>query len=105
MTQQNPALSGSDAAACSLAPGALGNRVDEWRSLTAQALHREVEPGRVLSTYPNTPEIAGRVAELIDAEKECCPFLQFDVQRRDTLLQVELRYPPDFGPLLAAVLG
>jgi hypothetical protein len=105
MTQHSPALSGTDAAACSLAPGALGDRVDDWRSLTAQALHREIEPGRVLSTYPNNPHIARRFAELIDAEKECCRFLQFDVQQRDTLLHVELRYPPDFAPLLAAVLG
>jgi hypothetical protein len=105
MTQQNPALSGSDAAACSLAPGALGDRVDEWQSLTAQALHHEIGPRRVRSTYRNNPDIARRFAELIDAERECCPFLQFDVQQRDTLLQVELRYPPDFAPLLAAVLG
>jgi hypothetical protein len=69
MTQHSPALSGTDAAACSLAPGALGDRVDDWRSLTAQALHREIEPGRVLSTYPNNPHIARRFAELIDRRR------------------------------------
>jgi hypothetical protein len=99
MTQHNNrAVPDTGAATCSLAPGALGNRVDEWRSLTAQALHREIGPGRVLSTYPNNPDIARGFAELIDAEKECCPFLQFDVQEHDTVLRVQLRYPSDFAP-------
>jgi hypothetical protein len=59
-----PVVFDSEAAGCSLPPGALGNRVDEWRSLTAQALHREIAAGRVLRTYPNGPDIARRFAEL-----------------------------------------
>ena len=45
-------------ATCSLSPKALSERRGAWRTLMAQALHRRVEPGRVLGTYPNTREIA-----------------------------------------------
>jgi hypothetical protein len=99
------AVPDSGAAACSLTPDALGNRVGDWRSLTEQALHREFGAGWVLGTYPNTPAIAHGFAELIEAEKECGPFFQFHVHERDTMLQVELRYPPHFAPSLASVLG
>jgi hypothetical protein len=91
-------------ATCSLSPNALSARGDAWRSLMAQALHRRVEPGRVLSTYPNGPEIARSLAQLVEAEKDCCPFLEFEIRETDSTIEVELRYPPEFAALLASVL-
>jgi hypothetical protein len=70
-----------------------------------QALRRRVEPDRVFTVYPNRPEIARALAELVAAEKECCPFLTFDVQEQGTEISVELRYPPQFAETLARVLG
>ena len=91
-------------ATCSLSPNALSERRGAWRSLMAQALHRRVEPGRVLSTYPNGPEIAKSLAQLVEAEKDCCPFLEFDIRESDSTIEVELRYPPEFAAMLASVL-
>jgi hypothetical protein len=91
-------------ATCSLSPNALSERGGAWRSLMAQALHRRVEPGRVLSTYPNGPEIARSLAQLVEAEKDCCPFLEFDIRETDSSIEVELRYPPEFAALLTSVL-
>src|SRR5919106_1609018 len=91
-------------ATCSLSPDALSERRGAWRSLTAQALDRRVEPGRVLSTYPKAPEIARSLARLVEAEKDCCPFLEFDVRESDSTIEVELRYPPEFGASLASLL-
>jgi hypothetical protein len=100
-TASNPEGAG---ATCSLSPNALSERQGAWRSLTTQALQRRVEPGCVLSTYPNRPEIVQRLAELVEAEKECCPFLEFDIREGDSVIEVELRYPPEFAPMLASVL-
>ena len=91
-------------ATCSLSPSALSERRGAWRSLMAQALHRRVEPGRVLSTYPNGPEIARSLAQLVEAEKDCCPFLEFDIRENDSTIEVELRYPTEFAAVLASVL-
>jgi hypothetical protein len=89
---------------CSLSPNALAERRGAWRSLMAQALDRRVEPGRVLSTYPNGPEIARSLAQLVEAEKDCCPFLEFVIREGDSTIEVELRYPPEFAATLASVL-
>jgi hypothetical protein len=40
----------------------------------------------------------------VEAEKDCCPFLEFDVRERDSTIEVELRYPPEFAATLASVL-
>ena len=93
-----------EGATCSLSPAALSDRRGAWRSLAAHALHRDVEPGRVLSTYPKRDEIAQRLAELVEAEKACCPFLEFDIREGDSVIEVELRYPSEFGATVAAVL-
>jgi hypothetical protein len=98
-------VSDPERAACSLSPTALSDRRGAWRSLTAQALHRRVEPGRVLGTYPNRPEIARSLAQLVEAEKDCCPFLEFDIREGDSTIEVELRYPPEFAGTLASVLN
>ena len=95
----------SEAPSCSLSPDALTGRVSEWRALSAHAVRRQVEAGRVVSRYPNRPEIAQWLARLVAAESDCCPFLDFDVHEHDGVIDVELRYPPQFAPMLTAVLG
>jgi hypothetical protein len=89
---------------CGLSPNALSERRAAWHTLMAQALHRHVEPGRVLSTYPNGPEIARSLAQLVEAEKDCCPFLEFDIRESNSTIDVELRYPPEFAAALVSVL-
>jgi hypothetical protein len=97
-------VSHPEPATCSLSPSALSDRRGAWRSLMAQALHRRVEPGHVLSTYPNEPEIARSLAQLVEAEKGCCPFLEFDLREGDSTIEVQLRYPPEFAAMLESVL-
>jgi hypothetical protein len=97
-------VSDPERAACSLSPNAFSERRGAWRALMAQVLHRRVEPGRVLSTYPNRPEIAQGLAQLVEAEKHCCSFLEFDIREGDSTIEVELRYPPEFAATLASVL-
>jgi MerR family transcriptional regulator, copper efflux regulator len=97
--------SGQAAATCSLASDSLTGRIGEWRSLAATALRRRIEPGRVFTVYPNRPEIARALSQLVAAEKECCPFLTFHVQEQGSEIAVELRYPSEFADTLARVLS
>jgi hypothetical protein len=98
------AVSEPEGATCSLSPDALAERRDAWRSLMVQALRRRVEPGRVVSTYPKAPQIARSLAQLVEAEKDCCPFLEFDIREGDSTIEVELRYPPELAATLASLL-
>ena len=93
------------AVACTLPPTALDERIRAWRELGSEALHRVREPGRVVSTYRNTPETARRLARLVDAERDCCSFLHFSRHEQDGVIVVELRYPLQFAPMLDAILG
>ena len=90
--------------ACSLSNDDLQGRMLAWRELGATAIDRTLEPGRVTTTYPPDPAIAERLDALIAAEAECCAFLEFDVRRSADSLVVELRYPPEFEPMLALVI-
>lgn len=86
--------------ACALPPAALEDRINAWRILASEALSRDTESGRILSTYRNDPETAGRLDQLIDGERACCSFLEFSRQEQDGIIIVELRYPEHFGPML-----
>jgi MerR family transcriptional regulator, copper efflux regulator len=93
-----------NAPGCTLSPDGLTGRVNEWREVAAHALRRRVEPGRVVTSYPNRPELAQRLTRLIAAERQCCPFLDFTVRHDEAVIAVELRYPPQFADMLATVL-
>jgi hypothetical protein len=68
-------------------------------------LEQRVEPGRVLSTYPDVPEVAPRLARLVAAERDCCPLLDVDVSTDGGVSSVDLRYPAHAATLLVAVLA
>jgi hypothetical protein len=89
----------------SLAHDSLSSRIGDWRSLTGQALWRRLQPGLVVTAYPDRPEIKARLTQLVAAEKECCPFLAFDITPADGEIRVELRCPAEFVETLGLVLG
>ncbi len=90
---------------CSLSPPQLVERLDEWREVTARATAREVENGRIVATYPNDPQLVGRLRELIDAEAGCCASMDFSVEERPDEVVVELRVPDEMAEAVATVLG
>ena len=89
--------------ACSLDEMALAERLAQWRTLASAGVPVATEAGRSVSDYPNRPDIAQRLRELIAAERDCCSFLDFTVEERGEHLRVELRYPPEFETMLAQV--
>lgn len=88
---------------CALPEAGLTDRLDAWRMVAERAVSRHAEPGRVVSTYQ--PDVLGRLRELIAAEAECCPFLSFDVRQRRDSVEVEVRFPPEFAPMVSVIVG
>jgi hypothetical protein len=103
MAKQVESRHGAAAPTCALSPAALTDRQSDWRTLTDQALSRKIGPGWVSSTYPAT--VFPTLHALIEAEAECCPFLNFDVRQRGETLEVDLRFPPEFQPMVSAVIS
>jgi MerR family copper efflux transcriptional regulator len=91
--------------ACTLSGPELLERIQAWQDVASQATSREVHEGRVVSTYPPDPQLLVRLRDLIAAEAECCPFMQFHVEERPTHVVVELRVPHGMGRTLAGMLG
>src|SRR5439155_3083361 len=68
--------------ACSLDDGELTARRREWKGLDERArLSTESRPDGHLIVYRGGEETARVLAALIEAERECCPFLEFTVER------------------------
>ena len=105
-TQILAAVDGGDGEACecALSPVELGERIQQWKSLSRQSLSRTSLPGSVVSTYPRDPQILEQLRELIEAESACCPFLSFQVREGGDVIEVELQYPPEFEPLVSLVV-
>jgi hypothetical protein len=89
---------------CSLSPEDFRQRVEQWTVLASETLTRTLEEGKVLSTYPRTDQIRQRLRDLIAAEAVCCPFLIFEMKELPDIIEVELRYPPEFEAVVALVV-
>jgi hypothetical protein len=64
--------------ACTLATADLNDREGAWRKLMASGLvQREIVPGGLRLTA--APGAAVALTELIDLERECCAWIEFEV--------------------------
>ncbi|MFC8005506.1 MerR family transcriptional regulator [Streptomyces olivaceus] len=94
-TGQAPA---SAPVACSLDGSGMGERVEQWRQLTADAECEPVEGGARLTL---AAERMTAVAELVAAEAACCPFFDFRLHLAPPVLCLEVRAPAEGADLLA----
>ena len=94
--------------ACTLTPAALADRGEWLRRLGAASLldGRRIDGGLELR-FAGAAE--DEVREWVRAERECCAFLSFDVERTGDDLRLEVAGPagsePVFDGLLAALRG
>lgn len=86
----------STAVACSLAPTDRKSRLAWINELNAAALrdHRR-DASRIELAYD--PSAAPRVRELVDREKECCPFLSFTIREENGACILVIETPGDTG--------
>jgi hypothetical protein len=90
--------------ACTLTGASLEERAEWLRRLGAAALIEGVRRGDRLELRFR-PEAAGDVRELVRAERECCPFLEFGVEAGERQVDLVVAGPPEAGPVLDALLA
>jgi hypothetical protein len=82
--------------ACSLDDEELEARRREWRSLDERALLRtQPRPDGRLIVYRGGEETARVLAALIEAERGCCPFLDFTLDREEDEVRVTVGFAPE----------
>jgi hypothetical protein len=79
---------------CTLEGSELLARMHAWQEVASRAISRRVEPTRIIATYPNDGHLLERLRELIDAEADCCPFLEFTLHETPDSIVTELRFSP-----------
>ncbi|CAN5506019.1 hypothetical protein BH10ACT1_BH10ACT1_11690 [soil metagenome] len=95
---------------CSLGPGQVIDRVDDWRRLLASlvGLPRRTTDGATVSitvTLAPDPATAGRAAALAAAEQACCAFIDFDLSITRTGIELTATAPTEGEAVLDALLG
>lgn len=81
--------------ACTLERSVLTSRIQAWQQVMARATSRRLEEDRLVATYPDDPQLLEQLRELIAAEAACCPFLEFDLERREGVVVSEFRFPAE----------
>lgn len=103
-THSHPATAAAaEPVACTLGAGDQETRVAKWRELRREGLIREGRDGLVLTTdWRRDDDIADRLHALIEAEKRCCAFLDFEVEELGDLVRVRTVFPEGAESLLEA---
>src|SRR5688572_1706045 len=90
--------------ACTLSGPELVQRIHEWREIASRALSRTVEGNSVVTIYPLEDELRRELDRLIEAEKDCCSFMTFEVAEGKNELVVKLSVPNEMRHVLALML-
>lgn len=78
---------------CSLTDEGLRARLEEWLELDDRSLLRaENRPNGRAHVYRASEETERVLAALIEAERRCCPFLDFTVQQREDEVWVSVGF-------------
>jgi hypothetical protein len=92
--------------ACSLSPDALAaRRAGLLRDLVARAESREALPSGLRLRFPAERDTLTTIAAAVDAERQCCRFLRFEiaVEPDGGPIALELSGPPGTSDFLAAL--
>src|SRR5215470_13372685 len=79
--------------ACSLSPDELGQRLLEWRDLRAEQVERHVASPRFIARYSKRPGVAERLEQLVEAERQCCPFLTIELHDEGEFIALKVTAP------------
>jgi MerR family transcriptional regulator, copper efflux regulator len=88
--------------ACTLSGADQADRAAAWRAVVSDGAAAMDERGaRVRLARHAEPELR----ELIAAESECCPFLEFDLRHDGAGLRLRVSGPAEARPIIAALVG
>ncbi len=90
--------------ACTLDPGAVEDRLGEWRELLGRATRVEVTPRGARILFDADVDVAA-IARLAAAEQDCCAFLRLALTIAGDGTTLEVEGPPDALPVVDALVG
>jgi hypothetical protein len=92
--------------ACTLTPSAQRNRAADLAALADRSLlAREPVPGGERLTFARTGDIERAIDAAVAAERSCCPFLRFDIDRRDDGVVLDVTGPAEAREVIAALFA
>lgn len=90
--------------ACVLTAAQLGERRHAWADLNARwGLLRALRPEAVVLTYARNPEAMASLENLVDLERECCAWIDFELLTGDETVDLVMRATPQGLPIVAAM--
>ncbi len=91
--------------ACTLEPGALGDRFAEWRTVLDQVRRRApTAHGGLRIEFDDGVDIAG-LASLVAAEQRCCAFFSFALTVDQRAIGLEVHAPQDAAGIIDELFG
>ncbi|MEU6011240.1 heavy metal-responsive transcriptional regulator [Streptomyces sp. NPDC047453] len=91
--------------ACTLGGTKLGERTEQWRTLSGKAERRETIPDGLRLVFPGGADLAAEVAALATAEQSCCAFFDFTLYLTADALHLDVRAPESAAGMLADLFG
>ena len=92
------------AIACSLEPGFMNDRLDDWSALLSHAVRREpIQDGVRVVFGPTVP--ASDLMRLTVAEQSCCSFFGFAIHVDASGVAMEVTAPPEGRDVVTALFG
>jgi hypothetical protein len=79
-------------------------RVRQWQELAPYHIGTTREPDAVVVRFRDYPGVYDQLRRLAAAERDCCPFLVFDVTRADCPVVVRITAAPESDVDVASVL-
>jgi len=92
--------------ACSLNANDAATREARWRSVAAAALIKaERTTSGARQTYRRDGKVERELAELIELEAACCPFLEFELSNRPGEVVLDVRAPAQAAGIIELFAG
>jgi hypothetical protein len=93
--------------ACSLKPGEMQNRGEEFRAvLRGQVIDMSRDGSAALHLKLNEPPgLRERLERLVELERACCPFLDFSLVSENGTLVLHIQGPPEAAGVIDDFAG
>jgi hypothetical protein len=91
--------------ACSLDGNAARRRWAEWGTVMAARLFVDLQPERLTVGFTQSVYLSTRLGELVVAERQCCGFVDWELQDRRDELSLIVRGNPDGVLAIAESFG
>jgi DNA-binding transcriptional MerR regulator len=94
----------SPSVACSLEPGLVVGRIDDWKAIEDQAADRDPLPNGIRLRFSRDIDVAA-LSRLAADEQTCCGFFTFNIGIHADSVTLEVRGPADAQPVITALFG